>query len=176
MAPTRVISVIGRKSAGKTTLVVALVQEFVRRGLRVGSVKHGHHPAVLDVEGKDTWRHYQEARAERTLIESPGHRVLFERTDQESDPLTLIRRYLQDMDIVVLEGFKSYPIPKIEVHRTTEHPTPLFDTTSDEPGDWVAMVTDDKSLRLPFPCFAFTDTSWFTNLAHIAWDGAALIE
>lgn len=176
MATTRVISVVGKKNAGKTTLVVALVQEFVRRGRRVGTIKHGHHPAIVDQEGKDTWRHFHEGGTVKTLIESPGQRVLFERIAEPADPRDLIRAQFLDTDIVVVEGFKRYPLPKIEVHRRSEHSTPLFDLSRTEPGEWIAMVTDDRTLRLPFPVFNFTDTAWFTSLAHLAWERALAIE
>ena len=106
MEPTRIISVIGRKNAGKTTLMVALASEFVRQGRKVGTLKHGHHPALVDSEGTDTWRHYNEGHAERALIESPGQRVVFERTDRDAEPEALARRYMDGMDIVLAEGFK----------------------------------------------------------------------
>ena len=48
MEAARIISIIGRKNAGKTTLVVALASEFTRQGKKVGTIKHGHHPALLD--------------------------------------------------------------------------------------------------------------------------------
>ncbi len=172
MAGTRIVSVIGRKNAGKTTLVVALAQEFVRKRRKVATLKHGHHPAILDTDGKDTWRHYHEGKAQKVMIESPGARVLFERTEAEQDPLTLARKYLNDVDIVIVEGFKRFPLPKIEVHRKSEHPAPIYDLSQTDPGDWIAMVTDDRKLRLPFPCFNFSDTSWFVSLAHMAWEKA----
>ncbi len=99
MAATRMISVIGLKNAGKTTFLVALAAELVRRKFRVMTIKHGSHPAEMDQKGKDTWRHWHEGRAERVLMEAPGQRVLFERTPAESDPITLTRRYLSDADI-----------------------------------------------------------------------------
>lgn len=170
MAHTRVISIIGRKDAGKTTLVVALAREFKRRGRRVATLKHGHHPALVDTEGKDTWRHRHEGGADKVMIESPGERVLFERTDQEADPRELIRTFLSDADIVIVEGFKSYPLPKIEVHRVAVHPAPLYEPTRTDASLWVGMVTDDPSLRTPFPRFVFSDTSWLTTLGHLAWD------
>ena len=172
MASARLISVIGKKNAGKTTLVVALAKEFVRRHRRVATIKHGHHPALVDTEGKDTWRHLYEGLAERVLIESPGSRVLFERPEQESDPETLARRYLSDADIVIVEGFKSSPLPKIEVFRKSEHPTPLFEPDRPDRQLWVAMVTDDPLVVVPFPVFGFADTSWLVNLTTVAWDRA----
>ena len=84
MAATRLISIEGKKNAGKTTLVVALVAELVRRKFRVMTLKHGTHAANLDHEGKDTWRHFHEGKAERVLLEAPGERVVFERTRAET--------------------------------------------------------------------------------------------
>lgn len=172
MAGPRIISVIGRKNAGKTTLVVALAAEFVRQRRNVATIKHGHHTAEMDPAGKDTWRHMHEGHAGRVMIESPERRVLIERTTEESDPVSLATRYFGDADLVIVEGFKRSTIPKIEVHRTSEHARPLFDPAGERAGEWVAIATDDRDLRLPIPVFCFTDTSWFTNLAHLAWDKA----
>jgi len=60
MASPRLISIVGRKNAGKTTLTVALAAEFVRRGKRVMTIKHGHHGTSADTEGTDSWRHFHE--------------------------------------------------------------------------------------------------------------------
>jgi molybdopterin-guanine dinucleotide biosynthesis protein B len=171
-----VISVVGKKNAGKTTLVVALAQEYVRRGRRVGTLKHGHHPALVDQEGKDTWRHFHEGGALKTLIEAPNQRVLFEKPSGDLDPLALVRRYFRDVDIVVVEGFKQAPLPKIEVHRRAAHDRPLYDPAAPDADRWVGMITDDARLRGPFPVFTFQDTAWFTTLAHLAWERALIID
>lgn len=176
MAATRVISVVGKKDAGKTTLVVAMAQDFVRRGRTVGTLKHGHHPAVVDQEGKDSWRHFHEGRVVRTLIESPGQRVLFERSDGNADPLELVRRFFRDVDLVIIEGYTRAALPKIEVHRKAVHEAPLFDPAGPHAGHWVAMVSDDRSLRLAIPVFNFSDTAWLTSLMHMAWERALVIE
>src|SRR2546425_4494841 len=106
------------------------------------TIKHGTHPADMDQRGKDTWRHWHEGKAERVLMEAPGERVLFERTAQESDPIVLARRYLDGADIVLAEGFKRAPLPKVEVYRLAAGPDPIFDPKTHDPADWVAMVTD----------------------------------
>ena len=169
------ISIIGLKNAGKTTFLVALAAELVRRKIRVMTIKHGSHPADMDQKGKDTWRHWHEGNAERVLMESPGQRVLFERTATESDPITLARRYLGDADIVLVEGFKRAPLPKIEVYRTVAGPKPVFDPAVHDPADWVAMVTDDRNVRAPFPVFRFSDTAWLVTIANLAWDRARIL-
>src|SRR2546426_4350700 len=91
VAATRMMSIIGRKNAGKTTLLVALAAELVRRKFRVMTIKHGTHAADTDQRGKDSWRPWPEGGAERVLMEGPGQRVLWERTVQESDPVALAR-------------------------------------------------------------------------------------
>ena len=125
MASTRIVSVIGRKNAGKTTLTVALASELVRRGHRVMTIKHGHHPADADRKGSDTWRHFHEGRAERVLIASPDLRVLFERSPDDYDPIALAQQYMHGADIVLTEGYKQAPLPKIEVFRKTVADAPI---------------------------------------------------
>jgi molybdopterin-guanine dinucleotide biosynthesis protein B len=174
VAATRLISVVGRKDAGKTTLVVALAAELVRRRLRVMTLKHGTHPATLDAQGTDTWRHWHEGKAERVLLEAPGQRVLFERTTKDGDPVALARQYLQGADIVLAEGFTKHPLPKIEVHRR-QCGAPIFDPAAHEPSDWVALLTDDADYRAPFPVFRFSDTAWLVTLANLAWDRAKIL-
>ena len=176
MASTRIISVIGRKNAGKTTLAVALMSELARRGHRVMSIKHGHHPASVDRPGTDTWRHFNEGRAERTLISSPELRVLFERSADDYDPIGLVQRYMQDADIVVTEGFKAAPLPKIEVFRRAAGDRPLYDPAQPNAGEWVAIVTDDTHLQADCPVLRFNDTIWLQLLANLAWERSRVLE
>lgn len=174
MAATRIISIIGKKDAGKTTLVVALATEM-RRKLRVMTLKHGTHSADMDQQGKDTWRHWNEGKAERVLLEAPGERVLFERTTAEGDPIMLAKRYLDGADIVLAEGFSAYPLPKIEVFRTACGDKPIYDPSRENADQWVAVITDSPTFRAPFPVFRFSDTSWLVSLATLAWDRARIL-
>src|SRR5436309_9997712 len=169
------ISIIGLKNAGKTSFLVALAAELVRRKLRVMTIKHGTHPADMDQRGKDTWRHWHEGKAERVLMEAPGERVLFERAPEEGDPITLARRYLGGADIVLVEGFKRAPLPKIEVYRRVAGPKPVIDTAGHDPGDWGAMVTDDPGVRASLPVFRFSDTAWLVSVANLRWDRAQIL-
>lgn len=175
MGAVRVTSIIGRHNAGKTTLLVALATEFTRRGKCVMTLKHGSHPVQLDQPGKDTYRHFHEGRAQRVLIEAPGQRILFERAEQEADPETLIRRFLGDAEIVLVEGFRSFDLPKIEVHRSDLHPRPLFDPSAPNADQWLAILTDSDELRAPFPVFRFNDTMWLVALTSLAWDRAKIL-
>ncbi len=174
--PTRLISVVGKKNSGKTTLVVALAAEFAKRGKRVGTLKHGTHPVNIDREGTDTWRHIHEGMADRAMIESARERVLFQRLEQESDPITLVQQFMRGTDIVIAEGFTKHAVPKIEVFRRGEHDRPHYDPSRPNASDWFAMVTDEESPEFPFPAFRFSDTAWLVTLSRVAWKKALLIE
>jgi molybdopterin-guanine dinucleotide biosynthesis adapter protein len=176
LAATRIISIVGRKNAGKTTLTVALASELARRNRRVMTIKHGHHLVDVDRPGSDSWRHFHEGRAERVLIAGPDLRVVFERTPDDYDPVGLTRRYLQEADIVLVEGFKRSPLPKIEVFRPAVSPDPLYDSLSPEAGLWAAIVTDDPVYDASCMVLRFQDTMWLQLLANLAWDRALVLE
>ena len=175
MAATRIISVIGRKNAGKTTLAVALTGELVRRGYRVMTIKHGHHPADADRRGSDTWRHFHEGRAERVLIASPDLRVLFERSPDDYDPVGLARQYMQGADLVVAEGYKAAPLPKIEVFRRAVVSSSLYDPAAPNASQWVAVVTDDPDFTAECAVLHFHDTMWLQLLANLAWERSHIL-
>ena len=176
MAPTRIISIVGRKNAGKTTLTVALTNELVRRNHRVMTIKHGHHPVEADRKGSDTWRHFHEGRAERVLIAGPDLRVLFERSPDDYDPIGLARRYMQGADIVLTEGFKAARLPKIEVFRRAAADRPLYDPAASNAQEWIAIITDDPDFEAECPVVRFHDTIWLQLLAGLAWDRSLVLD
>ncbi|HUR93922.1 MAG TPA: molybdopterin-guanine dinucleotide biosynthesis protein B [Gemmatimonadales bacterium] len=176
MASTRILSIIGRKNTGKTTLTVALASELARRGRRVMTIKHSHHPADVDRAGSDSYRHFHEGRAERVLIAAPDLRVLFERSADDYDPIGLARRYLPEADIVLAEGFKQAPIPKIEVFRPDVADTPIYDAASSEAGRWVAIVTDDLDYESTCRVVRFQDTMWLQLLATLTIEHALPVD
>ena len=163
------VSVVGRKNSGKTTLTVALAAELKRRGRRVATLKHGHHAFEIDEPGRDTWRHFHEGGAEAVVMASAGKVALVMRCDGEPDPRELIARFYggQGYDLVLVEGYKRGPFPKIEVFRRAVHERPLFDPGDPEHvADFVAMVTDDPSLPAPGPVIALDATD--PAGAHVA--------
>ena len=171
----RVVSIIGHKNAGKTTLLVALAREYKRLNRRVATIKHASHPAMVDRDGTDTWRHFHEGSAERTMIVSPDTRVLFERATDDTDPETLARRYMGEVDLVLVEGFKRAPLPKVEVYRTAVAATPLYREPELDASTWIAIVTDDPDLEAECPVLRFQDTMWLQLLANLVWAYALVI-
>ncbi|MFQ5549782.1 MAG: molybdopterin-guanine dinucleotide biosynthesis protein B [Gemmatimonadales bacterium] len=175
MGETRLISIVGRKNAGKTTLVVAMAADFSRRGRKVGTIKHGMTPAQMDTEGTDTWRHYNEGNADRVLIEGPDQRIMIDRSQHEEGPVSLAERYFTDCDIVIVEGFKRHDIPKIEVYRTGLTEPTVYSEADDLKSNWIAVVTDLDDLQVPVPTFRFKDTAWLVSLTGLAWSSGKVL-
>jgi molybdopterin-guanine dinucleotide biosynthesis protein B len=169
---TRIVSIIGHKNAGKTTLVAALAHEFKRQKRRVGTIKHASHPLEVDRAGTDSWRHFHEGRADGVIVASPDLRVTFERRTDEEGPEQLSRRYYIDMDVVLVEGFKTAPIPKIEVFRKEVARAPLFNPEAENASDWLAIITDDHRYSAPCRVLHFSDTMWLTVLTALVMEQA----
>lgn len=111
-----IVSIVGYSGSGKTTLVERMIPELGRRGLRVATIKHNRHGFEVDHEGNDSWRH-RLAGAVLTVLASPGKAAVM--ADTEGDPGLgeLGERFIRDVDVILAEGFKKNPYPKIEVWR-----------------------------------------------------------
>ena len=110
-----VIGFAGRANSGKTTLVEKVISAFTKQGLRVAAIKHVHHPFDVDVPGKDTHRH-KLAGAANVILASRERVAMVKDTPKEYSLDDIVSRYVDDADLVIVEGFKTAPIPKIEVY------------------------------------------------------------
>lgn len=149
-----ILSVIGRKNSGKTTLLVALAAELRRRGIRVASLKHGHHSFEIDHPGRDSWRHFHEGQAEAVVVIGADRIAMVMRTAEEEEPASLVARLFggRGYDLVLAEGYKHGPFPKIEIFRRAAHDRPLFDPADPAAGGGrVALVTDSPSEHAACP-------------------------
>ena len=136
------------------------------------TIKHGHHPADVDRAGSDSWRHFQEAGTERTLLAGPDLLVLFERSPDQYDPIALARRYLAEADVILVEGYKRAALPKIEVHRLATRTAPHYDAGAPQAPEWIAIVTDDPAFQAGCSVLRFGDTMWLQALAGLAFERA----
>jgi molybdopterin-guanine dinucleotide biosynthesis protein B len=143
------ITIVGHSNSGKTTLVEKLISELKRRGYRVGTIKHTHHGFSMDQKGKDTYRH-RAAGADAVLAASPGQIALVKSMPEIS--LDSLLPYFQDMDIVLVEGFKQEKKPKIEVFRSQINQTQLFPED-----DLLVAVVTDAPCPARVPVFQFED-------------------
>ncbi|MDP4032576.1 MAG: molybdopterin-guanine dinucleotide biosynthesis protein B [Pseudorhodobacter sp.] len=113
----RVYGVTGWKNAGKTTLMERLVAEITARGFTVSTVKHAHHATEVDQPGRDSYRH-REAGAGQVIVASPLRWALMTELRGADEPsLADLLAQLQPVDLVLIEGFKAAPHPKVEAHR-----------------------------------------------------------
>jgi molybdopterin-guanine dinucleotide biosynthesis protein B len=151
---TPVIGIAGWKSSGKTTLVVRLVAELVRRGWRVATVKHAHHDFQIDDAETDSARH-RRAGAQEVAIVSPARWAVVHELREEAEPsLEEVLARLSPADLVIVEGYKREPIPKIEVRRA--------DQSSKEPlagsdPNVIAIAADHPLTGESVPVFALDD-------------------
>ncbi len=133
-------------------LLEKLIRELTGRGRRVGTIKHHFRgPVEVDVPGKDSWRH-RRAGARTVALSSPD--TLFVVGDIAGEwPLGAVAHLaLFDVDLILTEGFKSGPMPKIEVNRATQG-MPLLCG----PEDHLVAVVTDRDLPLSVPRFGLED-------------------
>jgi molybdopterin-guanine dinucleotide biosynthesis protein B len=113
----KIIGLAGWSGAGKTTLLVRLIPELAHRGLKISTLKHAHHAFNIDHPAKDSFAH-REAGATEVLVASGRRWALIHELRNEPEPsLAELLQRLSPADLVVVEGFKAYSHPKIEVHR-----------------------------------------------------------
>jgi molybdopterin-guanine dinucleotide biosynthesis protein B len=146
--------ITGYKNAGKTTLTERLVLELAGRGLSVSTVKHAHHAIDLDTPGKDTHRHRSAGARQVMFATSARWALLTEGRDGPEPELPDLLARMDPVDIVLVEGFKRGPHPKIEVHRAAlGHPliAPLDAT--------IRAVATDTALALKVAQLPLDDTA-----------------
>lgn len=144
------VTVVGYSGAGKTTFLEKLISSLTRSGFNVGTIKHDVHGFEMDKPGKDTWRH-KKAGARTTLISSPFQIGMVRDVDHDHTLQELVP-FLSGMDLVLAEGFKRSPVPKIEVFRSEANKDPVC--RNDE--NLLVLVTD-SSIDWGVPRFRLDD-------------------
>lgn len=142
-----IICINGESNTGKTTLIERLIPELRKRGLKVGTVKHSAHGFDLDLEGKDSYRH-KKAGASLVLISSPQKIALIKDSEKEFDLDELREKFIENVDLVLVEGFRWSSYPKIEVFRKD-----LYNELLCTEGDNLVAVVSDEKFDLNIPVF-----------------------
>ncbi len=153
-----VISIVGRSNTGKTMLLEKLIRELTARGYRVGTIKHDVHGFAIDHEGKDSWRH-KHAGAAMTVISSPKQVAVVKDVDHDAEIDELVARYIDDVDIVLTEGYKQSKKPKIEVFRKAAY----ADLLCSDGDNLIAIATDSRH-NLDVPQFDLNDAKGLVDL------------
>ena len=148
----RVFGFAGWSGSGKTTLIEQLIPRLGSRGLTVSLIKHAHHEFDVDQPGKDSYRH-RAAGCQEVLVSSAARWALMHELRGASE-LTLAQaiQRLSPCDLVLVEGFKTAAIPKLEVYRPSVG-KPLL-----HPGDpHIVAIATDVPLATPLPHFHIGD-------------------
>jgi molybdopterin-guanine dinucleotide biosynthesis protein B len=148
----KIFGFAGWSGSGKTTLIEQLIPRFVQRGLRVSLIKHAHHTFDVDQPGKDSYRH-RHAGAQEILVTSSRRWVLMHELRGSPEPSFDEQvRQISPCDLLLVEGFKHAPIPKLEVWRAETGEGLLH------PNDpHIVAVASDAKLETKLPLLDLND-------------------
>jgi molybdopterin-guanine dinucleotide biosynthesis protein B len=151
-----VIGVAGWKNSGKTTLVTRLIGELTRRGFRVATVKHAHHDFQIDDAETDSARHRRAGAAQVAIVSPKRWAVVRELEGAPEPSLDEMIGRLEPCDLVIVEGYKAAPIPKIEARRhAAVRAVPLAATDPNV----IAIAADHACDGAGRPVFALDDAA-----------------
>ena len=148
----KVIGLAGWSGAGKTTLLSRVIPHLREQGLRVSVIKHAHHSFDVDVPGKDSWVHRQSGAIEVLVSSSQRWALMHELRGAPEPQLPDLLRKMATVDLVVVEGFKSEPHRKIEVHRLANGKPLLF---PDDPA--ISGIASDAAVETTLPAAHLDD-------------------
>lgn len=153
----RIFGFAGWSGSGKTTLIERVIPRLTGRGLVVSLIKHAHHQFDIDREGKDSWRHRHAGCSEVLVTSGVRWALMRELRGQAELSLDEALARMSPCDLILVEGFKAYPIPKMEIWRA-EVGKPLLQP--DDPN--IRAIATDSSQALPLaaralPTFGLDD-------------------
>lgn len=148
-----VIGLVGWSGSGKTTLLVQLLPLLRAAGLRVSTMKHAHHHFDVDLPGKDSHRHREAGASEVLIVSSARWVLMHESREEEEPPIEALIERMTPVDLLLIEGFKTHPHPKIEIHRASEG-KPLLQP---QDPDTIAVASDIPLPGLEVPVLDLND-------------------
>jgi molybdopterin-guanine dinucleotide biosynthesis protein B len=156
-----IISIVGKKNAGKTTLIRTLIPELKERGYRVGTLKHNIKEFRVDHEGKDTYKYYHSG-ADSIALTSQDEIAVIKKVTDPPGISEIIAKYLNDVNIVFVEGYKGEDFPRIKIVDSKE-----TETGSNDPGNELILIREDLETKR----FSTEDTNkaldFIENIIHL---------
>ncbi|HWP25652.1 MAG TPA: molybdopterin-guanine dinucleotide biosynthesis protein B [Xanthobacteraceae bacterium] len=156
----RIIGFAGWSGSGKTTLITKVIPQLTARGLKVSTLKHAHHGFDLDQPGKDSFFHRAAGATEVIISSAKRFAILHELRDEPEWDLPALLGKITPVDMVLIEGFKRDPFPKIEVHRVANGKPLLY---PDDP-HIVAIASDRPLPQATVPVVDLNDTAAIVEL------------
>lgn len=150
-----IVAVCGVKNAGKTTLIVKLLPALIRRGLRVATVKHDGHRFEADRPGTDSFRHLEAGAIGSAVFDGEKYQLVRRAAVDEG----FLAAQFPEADLILLEGFKHSPWPKVEIVRAAVSDHPVSHSSAR-----LALVTDCVSDATDCPVFGLDDTEGLADL------------
>ena len=149
-----IFGLAGWSGSGKTTLLAALIPELVGRGVTVSTLKHAHHEFDIDQPGKDSWVHRQAGASEVMVASSRRFALMHELRDAPEPSLGELVARMAPVDLLLIEGFKREPHPKLEVHRPSVGKPFLY---PDDPH--IVGIASDVAVAAPLPVLPLADVA-----------------
>lgn len=160
MSAPRIFGIAGWKNSGKTGLTVRLVTELTARGYRVSTVKHAHHDFDIDKVGADSFRHREAGAHEVTIVSGTRYAIMHELRGAPEPSFEEVIARLAPCDLVLVEGYKREPIPKIEARREN---AARRDPLAPEDSHIVAIAADHPVEDTGLVVFDLNDTGAIAN-------------
>jgi molybdopterin-guanine dinucleotide biosynthesis protein B len=148
----KIFGFAGWSGSGKTTLIEQVIPRFVRAGLKVSLIKHAHHRFDVDHPGKDSYRH-RAAGCSEVLVTSGQRWALMH--EAQGEPEAMLGEQIARMspcDLLLIEGYKYYALPKLEIYRAANGKPLLYP----EDAHIVALATDTP-VECSLPQFGLED-------------------
>lgn len=161
MIQPKVIGIAGWKNSGKTTLTVRLVEEFVRRGFTVATIKHAHHDFQIDEGETDSARHRRAGASEVAIVSPTRWAMVHEVRDEPEPSFHDMLSRLSPVDLVIAEGFKREPIAKIEMRRAASKSR---DALAPSDGHIIAIAADHETDGGTLPVFSLDDVAGIADV------------
>ncbi|HZS64151.1 MAG TPA: molybdopterin-guanine dinucleotide biosynthesis protein B [Xanthobacteraceae bacterium] len=156
----RIIGLAGWSGSGKTTLLTKVIPQLTKRGVAVSTVKHAHEGFDIDQPGKDSHSHRMAGAAEVLVASSARWALVHELRGAAEPPLSAFLAKLSPVDLVIVEGYKREPHPKLEVHRVALGKPLLY---PDDPAI-VAIASDQPLPSSPLPVISLDDIETIAEL------------
>lgn len=151
----KIFGLVGWSGSGKTTLIRKLIPELIAMGYQVSTMKHTHHNFDIDKPGKDSYEH-RVAGASQVLITGKKRWALLNENREQNEPsIEELLGRMDEVDLVLIEGFKSHPHAKLEVFR----PSVGKDMIAKTDGSVVAVATDEPLDDVQLPILDINDVS-----------------
>jgi molybdopterin-guanine dinucleotide biosynthesis protein B len=158
----KIFGFAGWSGSGKTTLIERVVPLLTTRGLTVSLIKRAHHEFDVDQPGKDSYRHRHAGCSEVMLSSSVRWALMHELRGSAELTLDELVARMSPCDLLIVEGFKRQPIPKIEVFRSANGKVPLY---PDDPH--VVAIATDVRIDSPLPQFALDDVAQIADFVCV---------